>query len=244
MTGPRVEVLGYSVANVPVATFVEHLIQLSKQERVCNVVTLNPEMIVLCEKQPDLKQQIQESLCCADGIGIVWASYILLGKKLHKVPGIDVMMALLQEPSLSFFLVGSTASVISTCTQILATYPARVVGSHSGYFDKDEEKQLISHIVQTKPDVVFVGLGFPKQQRFIQALSDSLSRGVTMGVGGAFDVFSGVFPRAPQWMRSCGMEWIFRAIVDPRRIRRWGCLVHFLGFVVFRRLFGFFFKKK
>lgn len=99
-------------------------------------------------------------------------------------------------------------------------FNAKVVGYNHGYFDSHEEETIVDKINLLSPDVLFVGLGCPKQEEFIDKYKDKLNVKLIVAVGGSFDVLAERVKRAPRWMISLGLEWLYRVMVEPVRIKR------------------------
>lgn len=95
-----------------------------------------------------------------------------------------------------------------------------IIGTHHGYFDSKEEKQIIAELEQLKPDVLFVALGAPKQEYWIADHLPQLQIPVAMGIGGSMDVLSGNVKRAPKWMQKMSLEWLYRLLIQPTRFKR------------------------
>ena len=91
----------------------------------------------------------------------------------------------------------------------------QVAGTHDGYFSREEEKELVARIKKEKPDLLFVGMGSPKQEEFVSRYRKELEVPVCMGVGGSFDVLSGKKKRAPRFLQQLGLEWSFRLFTEP-----------------------------
>ncbi|MFP4588468.1 MAG: WecB/TagA/CpsF family glycosyltransferase [Candidatus Acetothermia bacterium] len=156
-----------------------------------------------------------------DGTGLVWASQVMDADLPERVAGIDVLADLFDSAGgLEVFLLGSRREVVKEAgAHIVSSYPGvEVVGTHHGYFSKGEEDQLVQEINQVSPDVVLVGMGVPRQERWIFDNMEDLDTGLLMGVGGSFDVLSGRLPRAPQLLRKLGLEWLYRIWLEPSRL--------------------------
>lgn len=133
----------------------------------------------------------------------------------------------------SFYLLGSRQAVIKKAVKNLQkNYPKlKILGWHHGYFNKVQEKEIIQEINKLLPDFLLVGLGLPKQEKWIEKNFKKLKATVFLSIGGTFDFLSGKIPRAPLWMRNNGLEWVFRLIIEPRRLWRRYLLGFFkLGF--------------
>jgi N-acetylglucosaminyldiphosphoundecaprenol N-acetyl-beta-D-mannosaminyltransferase len=122
----------------------------------------------------------------------------------------------------SVFLLGAAPSVADAAAQVLAgRYPGlKLAGAQHGYFKVSEETDVIARIRRAAPDLLFVGMGMPAQEKWIAKNLQALGVPVVMGVGGSFDVLSGRVGRAPLWMRRAGVEWLYRLVREPWRWRR------------------------
>ncbi|MBH38005.1 hypothetical protein CL658_03125 [bacterium] len=231
---------GYDVENSSVMEVVDRLLVSKSQGVLHRVVTLNPEMVVLAERNLIAKTWLTRAdTIVADGYGIKWASWVLCKGPVCIVSGIELVFQLLQQKDLTFYFVGSSQDIITNAiSRSKKLYPnVRIVGSSHGYFSEFDVPEIINSITDVNPDVIFVGMGFPKQEYFIQTLSQYCSSGIVIGVGGALEVLSGNKKLAPNWISSRGGEWIFRAIQDPKRVFRWKYLFYFIIFT-FQHLFS------
>ena len=165
-------------------------------------------------------------LVAADGTGIVWASRWLGAPLPERVTGIDLVQALCARAASRghrVFLLGAAPGVAERAAASLQrAYPGlNVVGTHHGYFETDRAPcPLVERIRQATPDLLFVGMGAPRQEYWALAQRHALGVPVIMGVGGSFDVLSGRLLRAPRWMQRAGLEWAFRLCLEPHRLGR------------------------
>ncbi len=120
---------------------------------------------------------------------------------------------------LSFYLLGSTEESNAKCARIMAErYPGLIIsGRHHGYFAPEEEPQIIDTINRARPDLLWVGLGKPKEQLFAVRHREQLRPGWLITCGGCFDYVAGNYHRAPLWMQNANLEWLYRLATDPRR---------------------------
>ena len=115
-------------------------------------------------------------------------------------------------------------------------YPnAKIVGYHEGFFKEDSEEKVIEEINSLKPNVLFVAMGAPIQEKWIYENRDKLKVDIAAGQGGTFDYEAGTIKRAPVWMQKCGIEWLWRLIKEPKRIKRMVVLPVFLFKVIFSK---------
>ncbi len=188
-------------------------------------VAINPEKIIKAYRDCELKKILKESdLNFVDGIGVIWSAKIFYGVRFkERIPGIDLFLNILrlaQEKEYSVFLLGSTESAIKNSVEHLKKdYPAlKIAGYHNGYFNN--ENTVADIIAKSNADILFVGMGSPKQEKFIFRNLKRLNVKFAMGVGGSFNVLSGEFKRAPEIVQKLGLEWLYRFILDPKRLPR------------------------
>ncbi|WLD92895.1 WecB/TagA/CpsF family glycosyltransferase [Alkalihalobacillus sp. AL-G] len=210
------------------------------------IVTANPEIVMQAKNDSSFYEVISSSdMITPDGIGIVYASKILGHSLKERVAGYDMLHALLQYrestgQSTKLFLLGSTQNVVENAGENLAKQyrHVQVMGIHHGFFKKesDEERLIVERISREKPDLLLVGIGSPKQEEFIHRYRNELSASVMIGIGGSFDILSGRICRAPALFRRLGLEWFYRLLCDPRRIKRQMVLPVFVFLVLMERV--------
>jgi N-acetylglucosaminyldiphosphoundecaprenol N-acetyl-beta-D-mannosaminyltransferase len=194
------------------------------------VVTPNATQIVQLRKDQFLRRIYHEAdLVVADGMPVIWVSR-LLGRPLReRVTGSDLLPRLCAEAaqrSYSVFFLGANPGVAAkAAARLKASYPSlRVAGSYAPPFgfetSREENQKIIKMITDTKPDILFVALGFPKQERWIYNHAKTSSVPLSLGVGAAFDFVAGTLKRAPKWMQWLGLEWLHRLIQEPHRLWR------------------------
>ena len=162
----------------------------------------------------------QADIVYADGISVVWSSSILGGCKLQKNTGADWIEDFCyfaeQESIRIYILAGGEGVALKAKDNLLKSYPAiKIVGYSDGYFKNKSEVQVQSEIRVLSPQVLFVGMGTPHQERWIYEHREEISAPVCWGVGALFDYVAGIESRVPPWMGRVGLEWFYRLIVDP-----------------------------
>ncbi|HZG71010.1 MAG TPA: WecB/TagA/CpsF family glycosyltransferase [Chondromyces sp.] len=210
------------------------------------IVTANPEIVMKARSDSFFHGVISSAdMITPDGIGIVYASKILGHSLKERVAGYDMLHALLQHRehagvSTKLFLLGSTQAVVEAAGEKLKQLygNVQVMGTHHGFFEKnsEEESSIIERISCQKPDLLLVGLGSPKQEEFIHRFKNELGATVMIGVGGSFDILSGRICRAPVIFRKFGLEWFYRLLCEPRRIKRQAVLPVFVFQVLMERV--------
>jgi len=199
---------------------------ITEDKKYNQIVTLNSLMYNFTFKDIELKECIKNaSLVIPDSIGICIACFILSGYKLKRIPGIDLMLYLCEKAEKNkwkIFLLGTKPEVIpETALNLKKFFPnLNIAGFHHGFFDKKEEEEIVKEIENTKPNILFVGLDISRQEKWIYRNLKKLQVNIAMGVGGSFDVISGKLNRAPILFRKAGLEWFYRFLQEPSRIRR------------------------
>ena len=204
------------------------------------IVTPNPELIVAAQKDAELKEIVnQADLRVPDGISMVVVSKILGTPLKERVTGIDLMLKLVSVAGIKgykIFLLGSQPGVAEEAgAKLVAKYPGiNVVGTHHGYFKEDIE--VIKAIKDTRPDMLFVGLGPGKQEKWLAQHKAELNVPLSMVIGGSLDVISERKKRAPKWAQDLYIEWLYRLVTEPRRWKRQLALPKFLYLTLFKKV--------
>jgi N-acetylglucosaminyldiphosphoundecaprenol N-acetyl-beta-D-mannosaminyltransferase len=211
----------HSLTFAAVCDRVEEMIHSSGRSHV--VVTPNSLSLFRAGRDPSLRRAYRVAdLVLPDGIGIVWASRLLGVPLLERVTGIDLAEALLsraRESGYRVFLLGGREGVAARAAHRLKErFPGLdIVGTHHGYFASDAEP--LAAIEAASPHILLVGMGVPKQERWMARHADEMNVPVMIGVGGAFDLFAGDCPRASHRWQGLGLEWLYRILHQPRRVR-------------------------
>jgi len=228
----RIDVLGVGFDNITPEEAVEAALRLIGERSGGYVVTPNPEIVWLAKDSAELRQALGDArLVLPDGIGIIYAAKILGTSLKSRVPGIDFAMGLFERMAAegkSVFLFGSKPGVAEEAARVLAERFAGLViaGTHNGYFDDDTP--IVEAINAARPDLLLVCLGAPKQELWMSANAGRLDVGLMAGLGGSLDVISGNVRRAPDIWIKLNLEWLYRLIKEPRRIKRMSVLPLFL----------------
>jgi N-acetylglucosaminyldiphosphoundecaprenol N-acetyl-beta-D-mannosaminyltransferase len=189
------------------------------------VAIANVHTVMSCRRDPALRDILDRAdIATPDGVPLVWALRASGHETAERVTGIDVMRGALGTGRRHYFYGSTEETLAGMRGEVLRQFPgAVIVGTLSPPFRdlSDEEHQhVMEDIRAARPDVVWVGLGMPKQERWIINAHRHLPGVSLVGVGAAFDWLAGTTPMAPQWMRDRGLEWLFRLVREPRRLWR------------------------
>ncbi len=233
-------ILGARIDGLTLEQFAERISRFVDRGEPCFVVTLNPELLYRAQYQKDLLDVINQAhLVTADGIGVVWACRVGGQPVPERVTGIDLMMRLLKcaaDKGWRVFFLGSAPGVAEAAAgrAVRLFSGLRVAGTDHGYFADLDSLRVIERIKGASPHLLFVAMGSPRQERWIHQHMNRLGNIVSMGVGGSLDVLSERVRRPPDWMRSLGLEWLGRLLIEPGRWRRMLVLPKFALMVMFK----------
>lgn len=222
----KVEILGVKVDSVTMDEAVSTACGFIEAGEPKMIATANAEMIMNATTDGELFKILNEAdLVVPDGAGTVWAANYLGCNMKERVAGYDLaqkLLALAPKLGLKIYFFGSAPTVAEKAkAKAEELYSGvEIVGIHNGFFDAEEEKKIIADIKEKKPDILFVALGVPKQEKWIYNHKEELKVALSIGVGGTFDVMAGVMKRAPLWMQKAKLEWLFRGLMQPSRATR------------------------
>ncbi len=239
-----VNILGVNVSSVNISQATKLILDTISSGNKMSVFTPNSEIILYAYKDANFKNVINSaSLCTADGIGVIYASKILGTPIPERCSGYDISLELINQMTKSgssLYLFGASPGVAKAAKKKIeeSNPEINIVGYHDGYFDSEEEKNIINDINEKKPNVLFVCLGSPKQEKWIYDHLNYLDINVAMGLGGCLDVYAGNVKRAPQIFIKLGLEWFYRLIKEPKRFFRMLALPKFILTVLKIKFFG------
>jgi len=177
------------------------------------------------QSDAELRQSVNNcDLINADGQAVVWASKLLGSPLKERVAGIDLMenlVGLAYQKGYKIFFLGAKESVVKKVVDHYSEkYSEKIIaGYRNGYFSKEEEESIAKDIAKSNAQLLFVAISSPKKENFLYQNRILLSNvNFTMGVGGSFDVVSGLVKRAPLWMQKTGLEWFYRFLQEPKRM--------------------------
>ncbi|HSK90946.1 MAG TPA: WecB/TagA/CpsF family glycosyltransferase [Euzebyales bacterium] len=198
-------------------------------DRPTTVAVCNVHSVMTARREPDLRRAISEAtIATTDGVPLVWVLRLTGNADQTRVYGPDLMELALADGDRHgwrHFLFGTTPPTLERLTgQIARRWPrAQVVGAMAPPFrplTPDEEDAFVAAVRGSGADIVWVGLGMPRQELFIHRIAPRLPGVALLGVGAAFDFLSGTVPQAPAWLQRAGLEWLYRLLQEPRRLWR------------------------
>jgi N-acetylglucosaminyldiphosphoundecaprenol N-acetyl-beta-D-mannosaminyltransferase len=232
MTGngarPQVEILGCAVDRVSLQSATARLAGMIREGGAHQAVVLPVSSVMYARRHRRFHEICSRaSIVLPDGVPLLWAARILGAPIPGRVAGSDLFWALsrvAEKERYTCFLLGSRPRVVARLEKVLRRrFPAlRVAGSFSPrispVFSTAENEDIIRRVNATRPDILWVGLGAPRQEQWIDANLGRLETRLAVGVGAAFDMCSGSRRRAPVWLQKAGMEWFYRFLREPRRL--------------------------
>lgn len=221
----RVVVLNTPIDNLSMSETVNCIAMAIEESRHLHHTVVNAGKIVSMQSDPQLRESvINADIINADGQGVVWASK-LLGKPLkERVAGIDLMEELVRLASRNHykvFFLGAKEDIVRSVVLHYSSLhsPDIIAGYRNGYFKKEEEQAIARQIADSGANILFVAISSPTKENFLYQNREVLRKvNFIMGVGGSFDVVSGLVKRAPHWMQRAGLEWLFRVYQEPNRM--------------------------
>lgn len=234
----RVEVLGVPVDCLSMEQTLEVIegYILTKSPHV--VVTADSSGIVSAQSDQEFMHILRTAnLVTPDSVGVLWACR-RKGRRLPgRVSGVDILGRLCDSSSRSghrIYLLGSAPGVAELAAEKLRLlYPGcNIVGTRHGYFPSDSDEVVANEVAEAKPDILFVAMGIPRQEKFIASTKEIVRAPVAMGVGGSLDVFSGRVKRAPRLFQRLSLEWLWRVILNPRKVSKVLSLPRFIWMVL------------
>lgn len=220
----------------PFSSFEELLDTVTHEKKI--LVAINAEKILHATDQT--REIINNNIGYCDGTGAVMALKKHGVDNVVKIPGCELWLKIVEvlyKEGKSFYLVGSKQEVIQgTIAKLKQNYNGiRIVNYRNGYLSPEEETLLIEDIAAKQPDVVFVAMGSPKQELLMEKMA-KVHRAIYQGLGGSFDVYIGYVERAPQWWVDHNVEFAYRLLKQPSRIKRQIFLFKFLFLVKLGRI--------
>ena len=237
----RIRVLGLPVDAITYAEWLDLIDQWVKAHTATrHVCTINPEFIMIAQDDPNFHHILNRAaLCVPDGVGLLWAAKHLgqpLPQRVTGSDGVPIIAERAAQAGWRLFLLGAAPGVADKAAAVLQSrYPGlQIAGTYSGSPSPQEEDAIVERVNASGADILFVAYGAPEQDKWIARNLPRLNVAMAMGIGGSLDFVAGVLPRAPLWMQRLGLEWLFRLILQPWRLRRMLRLPRFVLAVLLR----------
>jgi N-acetylglucosaminyldiphosphoundecaprenol N-acetyl-beta-D-mannosaminyltransferase len=243
------KILGFWVNCVTMEGAIQHCLAIIRGDRRPRIIsTVNAALLVMARENERLGRALHGSeLVLADGMPVFWIARALGARSAQRVTGVDLMDELLRvadRERLRLYFLGATPEVLQALVRKVEEGHAGAViaGARDGYFPRERGQEVVREIRDSGADILFVGMPSPFKEVWCHEHREALGTPVILPVGGAFDVLSGFVRRAPKPMQACGLEWLWRMMMDPRRMwrRYFETNPVFIGLVVratVRRLF-------
>jgi N-acetylglucosaminyldiphosphoundecaprenol N-acetyl-beta-D-mannosaminyltransferase len=222
----RVEILGMPVDRLTMDETLARLEQFALSGEPHLVVTADAAGIVQAQRDLEWRNIFQSAdLVTPDSIGVIWAAKRAgrpISQRVSGVELVDRICGMSADRGYRIYFLGAAPGVAETAAEKLRLkHPGcNIVGARHGYFPAESDGIVAAEISLTKPDFLFVAMGIPRQEKFIRATESIINAPVAMGVGGSFDVFSGRVKRAPLIFQKLHLEWLWRLMLNPRKISK------------------------
>jgi len=224
-----VNVLGVAVSPINMDLALDQITQALQNKQKGYVCVTGVHGISEAQSDPQFRRILNRAfLCTPDGMPLVWVGRWQGRRQMDRVYGPDLMLAMMarsEQTGWRHFFYGGANGTAQTLTRRLRErfHKLQIVGDYEPPFrplNAREQEELREKIRAARPDVIWVGLSTPKQERFMADYLDQLDVTLMFGVGAAFDIHAGKVRQAPRWMQRCGLEWFFRFCCEPRRLWR------------------------
>lgn len=227
-------IFGVPIDKVSLKTAMGRFMDIIEKEDTGFITTPNTEIVMLAKQDEELKEVLQNSdMNIPDGIGLIYASKIHKLGLGERVTGVDLMKKILNycnDNGKSIYILGGKPGVAEKASiNIKKVFSKiKIAGHQNGYFNAEDERAIIDRINELKPDILFVALGAPRQEKWIYKHKKSINTRVAIGVGGSIDIWAGTAKRAPKIYQDLGLEWFYRLIKEPWRYKRMMVLPKFM----------------
>ncbi|MFH0790932.1 MAG: WecB/TagA/CpsF family glycosyltransferase [Candidatus Omnitrophota bacterium] len=218
----KVSFLGISAAVLNRKEIVDVILEFAKGNRVRTAFYINAHCVNIARADKEYRDILNKAdLVYSGGQGVVWAARFLdcpLPQRVNIIDFFDLLVKGLIEQEISIYLLGASQDVIKKAAWELKSKGLKITGYRDGFFDQDEEKEVIQEINNLRPNILLVGMGVPIQEKWVYNHLVELRVNLCWAVGGAFDLFAGRFRKTPAWISNCGLEWLYLGLQSPRRL--------------------------
>jgi N-acetylglucosaminyldiphosphoundecaprenol N-acetyl-beta-D-mannosaminyltransferase len=235
---PRVEILGLPVDRIDMDSALALLEEFIASDRAHLVVTADSSGLVLAQSDPQFHDLVRRAdLVTPDSAGVLWAAKRLGSPMAGRVSGVELVDRLCRlsaDKGYRIYFLGAAPGVADLAAEKLRLkYPGcNIVGTRNGFFPQESDEVVAREIAECNPDILFVAMGIPRQEKFISATQSIIRARVAIGVGGSLDVFSGRAKRAPRLVQKFQMEWLWRLLLNPKKFTKVKALPIFVWMVL------------
>jgi N-acetylglucosaminyldiphosphoundecaprenol N-acetyl-beta-D-mannosaminyltransferase len=224
---PRVNVLGVGVSAINLRLASEAIDRWIQDRQPAYICVAAAHSIMDCQRDPGLRRIFNNArMVTPDGMSLVWLLRLQGHQQVSRVYGPDLLKAVFhrstQKGHRHFLYGGTEVGLQDLGHRLRMQYPAvEIAGAFAPPFRAltvEEDRNIVELINRSMPDIVWVGIGSPRQERWMAEHRDVIQAPVMVGVGAAFDFLSGSKRQAPEWVRAAGLEWLFRLVTEPRRL--------------------------
>jgi N-acetylglucosaminyldiphosphoundecaprenol N-acetyl-beta-D-mannosaminyltransferase len=234
----RIQILGLPVDRVTMQETLGRIEEFIASDSPHLIITADASGIVQAQTDPYFQELFAKAdLITPDSAGVLWAAKRFGTPLPERVSGVDIVQEVCRASSYKgyrVYFLGAAPGVAELAAEKLRLkFPGcNIVGARHGYFPPESDTVVAQEVAETRPDVLFVAMGIPRQEKFIEATSSIIGAKVAMGVGGSFDVFSGKVKRAPVFLQRMKMEWCWRLLQNPKKIGKVMLLPRFVLLVL------------
>jgi N-acetylglucosaminyldiphosphoundecaprenol N-acetyl-beta-D-mannosaminyltransferase len=238
-----VNIAGIGIDNMTRSQAIVKVINMIKDGGVHHIICMNPYKLHRMKTNADLKLIANKAdLRLASGAGLEWAAKTLKTPLKERIDTLSLMMDIVRISEIKdytiFFVGGRPEITEQAFFNIKKSFPKiRIVGRHGGFFNMEREKSVIEAIRKSEANIVFIGLGFPKEEKWIYANKNEFKNTIFVSVGGSIDIISGEIKKAPPYFMENGLDWFYRIISKPWRIGRLFRTALFFMIIIKNRLF-------
>jgi N-acetylglucosaminyldiphosphoundecaprenol N-acetyl-beta-D-mannosaminyltransferase len=240
-------ILGIRIDNVTYPDALARVQEFLCERGLHQIATVNPEFVVMAQRDAEFRRVLNAcALNVPDGVGLLWAARHLKTPLRERVTGqelVERISAVAADSGARVFLLGARSGIAERAAAELKTRYSRsaqggaqgleIGGCYAGSPAPEEEDGIVARINASGARILFVAYGPPKQELWIARNAAQLKNiAVAMGVGGTFDTLAGIAPRAPRWMREAGLEWAYRLLREPTRLKRQMSIPYFMWLVM------------
>ncbi|MBM3252494.1 MAG: WecB/TagA/CpsF family glycosyltransferase [Candidatus Omnitrophica bacterium] len=224
----KINICGIEIDNISMQEAIESIERLITERKKSFIATVNLDHIVILQKDREFREAYKNAaLIVVDSMPLLWAAAFLHTPLKEKISGSDLFPKLCgvaaEKGYRLFFLGGNPGAALEAAEVLKIKYPKiQITGVCSPPYgfeqNEAENKKILAMIQDVKPDILFVGLGAPKQEKWIYKYRNEYQVPVSIGIGASFDFVSGFVKRAPLWMQRVGLEWFWRLLMEPKRL--------------------------